>query len=75
MHGDKLIGLYQMKGIGPTLSGRNGEGDPYHSDGDMGGRLVVAGKEAGKPATMETPPALIQMKDAAFSLVYQGRSQ
>jgi LssY C-terminus len=71
-----VTGLYQMKGIGPTLNGRNGEGDPYHSDGEIWvARLVAAGKEAGKPAAMETPPALIQMKDAAFSLVYQGRSQ
>jgi LssY C-terminus len=71
-----VIGLYQMKGIGPTLTGRNGEGDSYHSDGEIWvARLAVAGKEAGKPAEMETPPALIQVKDAAFSLAYPGRSR
>jgi hypothetical protein len=70
------IGLYKMKGIGPTLTGRNGEGDPYYSDGEIWvAQLVMAGKEAGKPAEMETPPALIQMKDAAFSLASPGRSQ
>ena len=70
-----VLGIYQMKGIGPTLAGRNGEGDPYHSDGEIWvARLVVAGKEAEKPAGMETPPVLIQMKDAVFSLASQGRS-
>jgi LssY C-terminus len=71
-----VTGLYQMKGIGPTLTGRNGEGDPYHSDGEIWvARLVADGKEAGKSADMETPPALIQIKDAAFSLAYPQRSQ
>jgi LssY C-terminus len=71
-----VIGIYQMKGIGPTLTGRNGEGDPYYTDGEIWvAQLVVAGKEAEQPAAMETPPVLIQMKDAAFSLASQGRSQ
>jgi hypothetical protein len=71
-----VIGLYQMKGIGPTLTGRNGEGDPYYSDGEIWlARLAAGGNEADKPAEMEMPPALIQMKDAAFSLAYPGRPQ
>jgi LssY C-terminus len=71
-----VTGIYQMKGIGPTLTGRNGEGDPYYTDGEIWvARLVVAGKEAEKPAATEAPAALIQIKDAAFLLVYQGRSQ
>jgi hypothetical protein len=71
-----VTGIYQMKGIGPTLTGRNGEGDPYYSDGEIWlARLAAGGKETEKPAVMETPPALIQMKDAVFSLAAQGRSQ
>jgi hypothetical protein len=71
-----VTGLYQMKGIGPTLAARNGEGDPYYSDGEIWvARLVVAGQEAEKPAVMETPPVLIQIKNAAFSLASPGRSQ
>jgi hypothetical protein len=71
-----VTGIYQMKGIGPTLTGRNGEGDRYYSDGEIWvTRLVVGGKEAEKPAETESPPALIQMKDAAFSLASHGRSQ
>jgi LssY C-terminus len=71
-----VASIYQTRGIGPTLAGRNGEGDPYYSDGEIWvARLMVAGKEAGKAAEMEAPPALIQMKDAAFSLTSQVRSQ
>jgi LssY C-terminus len=71
-----VTGIYQMKGIGPTLTGRNGEGDPYYTDGEIWvARLVVRGKKAEKAAEMDSPPALIQIKDAAFSLASQGRSQ
>jgi LssY C-terminus len=71
-----VTSIYQMKGIGPTLTGLNGEGDPYYSDGEIWvAQLVAGGKEAEKAAEMESPPALIQMKDAAFSLASQGRSR
>ena len=63
-----ITAIYQMKGIGPTLNGRNGEGDPYYTDGEIWvARLINAGKETEKPAEMQPAPALIQMKDAVFS--------
>jgi hypothetical protein len=63
-----VTSIYQMKGIGPTLNGRNGEGDPYYTDGEIWvARLVSGGKEAEKLAEMLPAPALIQMKDTAFS--------
>jgi len=75
---DRLIGdlnraqtvtsIYQMKGIGPTLNGRNGEGDPYYTDGEIWvARLVGRGDKADKAARLLPPPALIQVKDAVFS--------
>jgi len=75
---DRLIGelneahmvtsIYQMNGIGPTLNGRNGEGDPYYTDGEVWvAQLVSGGKETAKPAEMLPVPLLIQMKDTAFS--------
>jgi LssY C-terminus len=65
----RVTSIYQMRGIGPTLAGRNGEGDPYYSDGEIWvARLVVGDKQAEKVAEIEPPPALIQMKNAAFSL-------
>jgi hypothetical protein len=63
-----VTSIYQMKGIGPTLNGRNGEGDPYYTDGEIWvARLVIGGKEAERLAEMLPAPALIQMKDTAFS--------
>ncbi|SEG04358.1 LssY C-terminus [Bosea lathyri] len=64
-----VTSIDQMNGIGPTLTGRNGEGDPYYSDGEIWiARLVRAGSKAEKPADMTAPPPLIQLKDSAFSL-------
>ena len=63
-----VTSIYQMKGIGPTLNGRNGEGDPYYTDGEIWvARLVSGGKETEKLAEMVPAPALIRIKDAAFS--------
>lgn len=57
-----------MEGIGPTLNGRNGEGDPYYTDGEVWlARLVRRGEQADKAAGISSPPA-IQIKDAAFAL-------
>jgi LssY C-terminus len=63
-----VVSVYQTKGIGPTLNGRNGEGDLYYTDGEIWvARLVSGGKEAEKPAEMQPPPALIQIKNSVFS--------
>ena len=31
--------IYQVTGIGPTLIGRNGEGDRYYTDGEI--KIIV----------------------------------
>jgi len=63
-----VTGIYQMRGIGPTLNGRNGEGDPYYTDGEIRvATLVGRGNKAVEAAKMLPAPALIQVKDAAFS--------
>jgi hypothetical protein len=63
-----VIALYQMQGIGPTLNGRNGEGDPYYTDGEVWvARLVSGGKQTEKPAEMSPAPLLIQVKNGVFS--------
>jgi hypothetical protein len=63
-----VTSIYQMKGIGPTLNGRNGEGDPYYTDGEIWvARLVGREDKADKAAEILPPPALIQIKDAVFS--------
>jgi hypothetical protein len=67
--------IYQMKGIGPTLNGRNGEGDPYYSDGEIWiATLVSGGKATEKLARVLAPPVLIQIKDSVFSWGSPSRS-
>lgn len=55
---------YQVTGVGPTLVGRNGGGDPYYTDGEVWIlRLVEACKKRGGPADIIPSPAATEMKD------------
>jgi hypothetical protein len=56
--------FFQISGTGPTLLGRNGEGDPYYTDGEIDvASLVVDGlKRTQAPETLPAPP-LIVLKD------------
>jgi hypothetical protein len=61
---------YQVTGIGPTLTGRNGGGDPYYTDGEIWVlRLVEACKKRDGPAvTIPSPPAT-EMKDQIWHAI------
>jgi hypothetical protein len=55
---------FKISGIGPTLFGRNGGGDPYHTDGEIDvGSLVVGGVKRTTPPSTLPPPPLIALKD------------
>ena len=63
-----VTALYKVSGVGPTLFGRNGEGDAYFTDGELrfavispGGTLVPA-----SPVELESP-ALSELKDNVWS--------
>jgi len=62
--------LFQISGIGPTLFGRNGGGDPYYTNGEIDvASLVVDGvKRTEPPATLPSPP-LIALKDQIWRSV------
>jgi len=62
--------LFQISGIGPTLFGRNGGGDRYHTDGEIDfASLVVDGvKRTEPPATLQSPP-LTALKDQIWRSV------
>jgi hypothetical protein len=63
-----VTGIFEIQGIGPSLNGRNGEGDPYYTDGEIWtATLVTRGERAAAAAKFESPPALIQIKDKIFS--------
>jgi hypothetical protein len=56
--------FFQISGTGPTLLGRNGEGDPYYTDGEIDvANLVVDGLKRTEPPEMLPPPPLIALKD------------
>jgi hypothetical protein len=59
--------FFQISGIGPTLFGRNGGGDPYYTDGEIHVAVLVPGAANG-PADPPTspPPSLIALKDAVW---------
>lgn len=57
---------YQVTGIGPTLNGRNGEGDPYFTDGEitiavLDPKLSAAAPETGSPALPPMKVSTLQM--------------
>lgn len=56
--------FFQISGVGPTLFGRNGEGDPYYTDGEIYiATLVTDGiRRVQLPVTIPAPP-LIRLKD------------
>lgn len=55
---------YQVTGIGPTMTGRNGGGDPYYTDGEVWIlRLVTACQKRTGPATVIPSPSATEIKD------------
>jgi hypothetical protein len=59
--------IYQVSGIGPTLNGRNGEGDAYYSDGEIWMlRLVPSAEKGMSTPVMLAPPLLVGLKDAVW---------
>lgn len=56
--------FFQISGVGPTLLAWNGEGDRYHTDGEIDvARLVVDGVRRIEPPATSPPPPLIALKD------------
>jgi hypothetical protein len=55
---------YQVTGVGPTVTGRNGGGDPYYTDGEVWIlRLVMACQKRIGPATIIGSPSATEIKD------------
>ena len=63
-----LSETYHVTGIGPTLSGRNGGGDPYFTDGDITIGVINAGAAAyPSPPKMLPDPAPVTAKNAVWA--------
>jgi LssY C-terminus len=55
---------YQVTGIGPTVAGRNGGGDPYYTDGEVWIlRLVLDCQKQTAPVTVIPSPPATELKD------------
>jgi LssY C-terminus len=68
--------FFQISGAGPTLFGRNGEGDPYYTDGEIYvATLVVDGVRRSQPPTTVPPPPLIALKDRVWHGISNAVSQ
>ncbi|HKN31280.1 MAG TPA: LssY C-terminal domain-containing protein [Roseiarcus sp.] len=64
----KVETTYWVSGVGPTLFGRNGGGDPFFTDGEIEFAKLAPGCEAreGAPVALAPPPR-IAAKNAVFS--------
>jgi hypothetical protein len=61
---------YEVSGIGPTLNGRNGEDDPYYTDGEIEISRLVSGCNVKTESTVELDnPPFVQMKNAAWQTI------
>jgi hypothetical protein len=62
--------FFQISGIGPTLFGRNGEGDPYYTDGEIDvATLAIDGQRQTQPPVTMPPPAFVALKDQVWHSV------
>jgi hypothetical protein len=64
----RLVGLYQVTGVGATLQGRNGEGDWYYTDGELTVGVLAIATPASPP--MQLPnPAPVEIKNRTWAWV------
>lgn len=64
---DQLSRTYDVTGVGATMTGRNGEGDWYYTDGELEVGVLWPENEKGtKNFVALADPLLVQMKDKMF---------
>jgi hypothetical protein len=63
---------YQVSGVGPTLFGRNGEGDRYYTDGEIHVFVLTErGAVNSSPPVQLPDPPIIAFKDGLWHSVRQ----
>ncbi len=69
VNGGWLSELYQVTGVGATILGRNGGGDPYYTDGELSIGVLAAVESRGQtPHRLENPVA-VQVKEQLWSAI------
>jgi LssY C-terminus len=67
--GCRLSELYQVTGVGATILGRNGGGDPYYTDGELSIGVLASVEARGQtPRELENPVA-VQVKEQLWSAI------
>jgi hypothetical protein len=65
-----VTSIYEVTGIGPTLDGRNGEGDPYYTDGEIKISVLVQGcDQRSTTVSVISNPPIVDLKNRAWSVV------
>jgi LssY C-terminus len=65
-----VVATYEVSGIGPTLNGRNGEGDSYYTDGEIKISHLVVGCNVKAKTTAElSNPPLVMIKNVAWPII------
>jgi len=65
-----IAARYEVMGVGPTLLGRNGGGDPYFTDGEVWiFRLVEDCQKRVEPPDILPSPDLVQFKNSIWNSV------
>jgi hypothetical protein len=62
--------VYEVTGIGPTLDGRNGEGDRYYTDGEVEiSRLVVGCNAIAVTTVVLDNPPIVDLKNKTWKAI------
>lgn len=59
--------IFSVTGIGPTLLGRNGEGDRYYTDGELYVAVLAVDAAPALRAARESSPPLVVVKDGLWA--------
>jgi len=63
-----VTAIYEVSGIGPTLDGRNGEGDPYFTDGEIKISVLVEGcNQTSATVSQLANPPFVDLKNDVWS--------
>ena len=63
----KVLARYHVTGVGPTLTGRNGGGDRYYTDGEIAfARLAPANTTTQEPVQDLPDPPMVALKNKLF---------
>ncbi len=69
-NGGWLSQIYQVTGVGATLFGRNGGGDPYYTDGELTIGVLIPGRvRDNRPERLDNPVA-VQIKEQLWTAIH-----